>query len=230
MNWECDSCSHIHKSNPTSCSNCGHTVFSPTGKDAESSSGGSRTKQILIALLLIAIVLVGAFYVYSITAEEPAEELNRVQLEYQIHQEVNEERTNQGLAPLEFDSEIRTVARDYSKQMATEGFFGHRDAQGNSFQDRYTAAGYNCSVQLNKSHVLEGGENLAQSHYNKPVNTSQGVVTTHKTSESLAEGIVSGWMASEGHRDNILTPEWENEGIGVYVTQNKSVYVTQNFC
>ena len=37
-------------------------------------------------------------------------------------------------------------------------------------------------------------------------------------------------MNSPGHRENILTGVFDREGIGVEITQDYKVYVTQNFC
>ncbi|MBS1128555.1 MAG: serine protease, partial [Nitrospirae bacterium] len=39
-----------------------------------------------------------------------------------------------------------------------------------------------------------------------------------------------GWMNSQGHRKNILTPHWLNQGIGVFISTDDTVYITQNFC
>ncbi len=37
-------------------------------------------------------------------------------------------------------------------------------------------------------------------------------------------------MNSPGHRENILTEIYDREGIGVEITDDHKVYVTQNFC
>ncbi len=37
-------------------------------------------------------------------------------------------------------------------------------------------------------------------------------------------------MKSPGHRENILTPHWKREGIGVEIAPDDNVYITQNFC
>lgn len=42
--------------------------------------------------------------------------------------------------------------------------------------------------------------------------------------------IVDGWMNSTGHRENILNPDYEASGTGVFITENGSVYATQEFC
>jgi uncharacterized protein YkwD len=55
----------------------------------------------------------------------------------------------------------------------------------------------------------------------------------HDTEEELAKGIVTQWMNSPGHRENILTPDWQREGLGIEATMqdgNIAVYATQNYC
>jgi len=37
-------------------------------------------------------------------------------------------------------------------------------------------------------------------------------------------------MQSTGHRENILTPHWRRQGIGVGIDPDNRVLVTQNFC
>jgi uncharacterized protein YkwD len=37
-------------------------------------------------------------------------------------------------------------------------------------------------------------------------------------------------MHSARHRENILTPHWRHQGIGVEIGSGNQVYITQNFC
>jgi uncharacterized protein YkwD len=46
--------------------------------------------------------------------------------------------------------------------------------------------------------------------------------------DELARSTVQGWMESPGHRENIMTP-FTREGIGIYVTGEGEVYITENF-
>ena len=48
--------------------------------------------------------------------------------------------------------------------------------------------------------------------------------------EKIAQTTVQGWMKSPGHRKNILTPYFKSEGIGIVVSPDDKVYITQNFC
>ena len=64
---------------------------------------------------------------------------------------------------------------------------------------------------------------------------STTTVGTRKTynwlpEEEVARRAVVGWMGSPGHRASILRPYWEHEGIGIVITQDHRVYLTQNFC
>ena len=46
--------------------------------------------------------------------------------------------------------------------------------------------------------------------------------------QSNASAVVTAWMNSEGHRENILKPEYRKIGIGVYYL-NDTPYWVQNF-
>lgn len=48
---------------------------------------------------------------------------------------------------------------------------------------------------------------------------------THK---KLASSTVRGWMNSPGHRQNILNPYYDKEGIVVSISSDDKVYITQD--
>lgn len=113
--------------------------------------------------------------------------------------------------------------------MATRGYFSHTSPDGGTFADRYERFDYTCRAPTGDGSYLTGGENIAQTWYDTRVGTGEGTVR-YTTADELARGIVTQWMNSQGHRENILTPEWRNEGIGIVVTEDGKVYATQNFC
>lgn len=152
--------------------------------------------------------------------------IDRAEVEFYVHEEINEERTSRGLSRLNWDSELREIARYHSNQMAAEGFFAHTSPSGQTMGDRYDRFGYNCRVSAGGNRYLTGAENIAQTYHHKNV-IGRGRLTTDR---EVAEALVQQWMESEGHRENILKPEWNNEGIGVYLTSENEVYATQNFC
>jgi uncharacterized protein YkwD len=76
-----------------------------------------------------------------------------------------------------------------------------------------------------------GAENIALGHLYRSIRTVNSVVSYDwYTLDQIAHKTVQGWMNSPGHRKNILTPHWQNEGIGISVAPDGAVYFTQNFC
>lgn len=160
--------------------------------------------------------------------------LNTARVERLVHERINEIRESRGLRQLNQDPVLREVASEYSRKMATEGFYSHTSPSGNTFADRYREEGYQCRVPMSENRYATGAENILYTYAFTDVRTDSGIV--HYESETeLAQGMVRAWMNSEGHRENILKTYWRNEGIGVYVIENPEgdgvkVYATQNFC
>lgn len=99
---------------------------------------------------------------------------------------VNAERTSRGLAPVEPEDSLRTLARRYSDDMFKRGYFSHYNPEGDSPFDRMGKAGIS---------YLYAGENLALA-----------------PSTELA---MQGLMNSPGHKANMLKPEFKKIGVGV---------------
>ncbi|WP_266074776.1 CAP domain-containing protein [Haladaptatus caseinilyticus] len=163
------------------------------------------------------------------TTSSESDGFDRRDVERLVHQFVNEERTERGLDPISFDTELRDIARSHSADMAARSYFSHTSPEGDNFVDRYEQAGYTCRAPTGDGSSLPGGENIAQTWYDRSINTDDGTVR-YTTERELARGLVNQWMNSQGHRENILTDAWQNEGIGIYVTDDGKVYATQNFC
>jgi uncharacterized protein YkwD len=108
------------------------------------------------------------------------------QAEAQMVALVNEERMAVGLQPLTLDPRLVPVARAHSEEMFRLRYFGHQSPVTGTPFDRLDQDGIRYS---------RAGENLAY---------AQSVTVAHR-----------GLMASEGHRDNILRPEFTRIGIGV---------------
>ncbi|HKY05877.1 MAG TPA: CAP domain-containing protein, partial [Blastocatellia bacterium] len=125
-------------------------------------------------------------------------------LEFDCFHEVNLQREAHGLKPLRYSEELLEVARFYSRRMAEENFFSHKDPDGRTVRQRVTDAGITWRVV---------GENLAYSNgYINPVAVS-----------------VKGWMESPGHRKNILDPAYSEAAIGAWISSNGTVYFTEIF-
>jgi len=99
---------------------------------------------------------------------------------------VNRERAAAGLKPLTVDMQLVQVARAKAKDMIVNGYFGHQSPTYGSPFDQMKAAGITYRY---------AGENLAGA--------------------STLEQAHTGLMNSEGHRKNILSPNFTHIGIGV---------------
>jgi uncharacterized protein YkwD len=91
-------------------------------------------------------------------------------------------------------------------------------------------------IELNqlsiKKPIFEGiGENILQNSLYEQAWYLEGEIVSYDwySYEEIAESTVDGWMKSPNHKENILTPSWQSEGIGISATDYK-VYITQNFC
>jgi len=139
-------------------------------------------------------------------------------IERLIHEEVNEERAAAGLDRLSTDDDLQRVARNHSADMVADGYVGHESPDGVTPADRLAAAG--CRA---------GGENVAQSWIDEPV-AVDGETIVAEDEAAVAAHLVDRWMASPGHRENILRESFAESGVGVIVTDDNRVYATQKFC
>ncbi|AHZ23552.1 hypothetical protein BM92_13275 [Haloferax mediterranei ATCC 33500] len=158
-----------------------------------------------------------------------SDDLDTHRIELLIFERLNEERQKRGLSPVEYDLELQAIARYHSKDMAESGYFAHDSPDGESLKARYQKFGYNCKVPVGGNAYMTGSENIAQTYHDENV-VGAGYLATE---QELADGLMDQWMNSTGHRKNILTPEWNNIGVGVYIIEESggtAVYATQNFC
>ena len=141
-------------------------------------------------LLALAVLSFGASS--AAAAGKPVRTLSAAnQLESRVLGELNAIRRANGLVPLTLSRPLSASADSHSRAMGTFGFFGHSSRDGSVFWKRvqrfYRAASYgNWSV----------GENLLWS-----------------TAGIDAVAALKLWMASPGHRKNILTARWREVGL-----------------
>ncbi|MBI5158927.1 CAP domain-containing protein [Candidatus Micrarchaeota archaeon] len=140
----------------------------------------------------------------NLSASQILEERFYPDIERDVFNAVNEERVKNGLPALKWADDLSSVARNHSRDMGLNGFFAHENLQGKSPFDRISEAGINYSV---------AGENLGLT-YNYPDQVKE---------------IVKQWMNSPSHRKNILDPEFEESGVGVYKSINSTYYYTHMF-
>ena len=163
-------------------------------------------------------------------APRPQPTVSATRLEKAIHDLINRERRAQGLSALAWDGSLGAVARAHSADMAKRNYFSHSSPEGDGFGRRYLKARYRCAVRVGNTDYL-GAENIARGNLYTSVTTVNGIQHFDWNSEEkIARTAVAGWMASPGHRANILTAHWRHEGIGLAIARDRKVYITQNFC
>ena len=151
-------------------------------------------------------------------------------LEKKIHNMINKEREKRGLPVLLWDESLHSIARKYSQDMAQRNFFSHNDPEGRSFCDRYRAARFKCSINVGDTICL-GAENISQDNLIHSSFYKDGKTFFNKnTEDEIAASVVKRWMSSKSHRRNILTPYFKRQGIGVALSEDGKVYVTEDFC
>jgi uncharacterized protein YkwD len=99
---------------------------------------------------------------------------------------VNEVRAQNGLSTLVYNPQLATDAQQYADFIAAHDVLNHT-ADGRTLDKRAEAAGYTTWTAL--------GENLA------------GGYDTY-------DDALAAWMASPGHRENILNPVFQETGVG----------------
>jgi len=172
----------------------------------------------------------------STTATVSKPTINISSLEPQIHALINQQRALNGLDQLSYDINLVSIARYHSQDMAENNYFSHTDLANHDFVYRYQMFGYACKILIQTfengtSLFSEGAENLAQNNLYDSITYVNGVpIYNWNTQNQIAASTVSGWMNSTGHRENILTYYWKNEGIGVAIASDGKVYITENFC
>ncbi|MEU3856590.1 CAP domain-containing protein [Streptomyces sp. NPDC028722] len=111
---------------------------------------------------------------------------------------VNAERTKVGCQALTLNPVLTKAAQAHSADMAAHQNMSHTGSDGSAPGDRITAAGYAWSSY---------GENVAYGY-------------------GTAEQVMAGWMASPGHRANILNCSFQEIGVGL---AQPGSYWTQDF-
>jgi uncharacterized protein YkwD len=121
---------------------------------------------------------------------------------------LNNERAAQGLRPVVEAQGLTQPSRAYSARMVGESFFAHESPDGGTLVDRLTGVGY-----IAPDGDWTVGENIAW---------GQGPLSTPRS-------IVAAWMASPGHRKNILNCKARSMGAGVAYAADGTPYYTQVF-
>jgi uncharacterized YkwD family protein len=118
--------------------------------------------------------------------------------EQKVVELTNQERAKNGLPALQVDLTLSKMAHEKSRDMSANGYFSH------------TSPTYGSPFDMMKKYGISyryAGENIAMG-------------------QRTPEEVVKAWMNSEGHRKNILSPNFNMIGVG-YMAQGN--YWTQEF-
>jgi uncharacterized protein YkwD len=107
---------------------------------------------------------------------------------------LNLQRAAQGVGPLVENAALSSASTGYSQRMVAQGFFAHESPDGGTLVERLTGAGY-----LGDDAAWVVGENIGW---------GQGSLATPRS-------MVSAWMNSPGHRENLLSPDYAEVGLGL---------------
>lgn len=100
-----------------------------------------------------------------------------------------------------------------------------RLAYAEDLQDAADTRAYECSIQF--SHTRPDGSSCHDIVTKDYYVTGENLVLVDKPI-ATAENIMSRWMVSKGHRDNILLPEFTELAVGVYEHRGR-IYAAQIF-
>lgn len=114
---------------------------------------------------------------------------------------VNVERSKAGLNPLTLDADVSNVATKKSQDMIDNNYFAHNSPTYGSPFDMLKKFGISYKT---------AGENIAMG-------------------QKTPKEVVNAWMNSEGHRKNILNPNYSKIGVGIAQKSGGSIYWTQIF-
>jgi uncharacterized protein YkwD len=112
-------------------------------------------------------------------------------LELDVVARINAQRTARGLRPLRVSRGLTAAASYHSREMGLRGFFEHESVNGAPFWKR-----------IERFYPMGRGS------------WAVGENIFYETPDSSAASAVHEWMKSPGHRQNILSPEWREIGIG----------------
>jgi hypothetical protein len=133
---------------------------------------------------------------------------------------INGERQSRGLEPLTLEIDLNASAEQHSRWMLRTDTFSHTGANGSSADQRIVQSGFDLSGWAGS------GENIAIQSARGAQGFADDVADLHRA-----------LMNSDGHRANLLKPEYDYIGIGIEVGSFtypggptlQSVVVTQNF-
>lgn len=159
----------------------------------------------LLGAVLVAVLVFTGSGLAQLPAQLPP--LPEHHLEAPLLTRTNAAREEAGAAPVAHSPALAQAARHHAEEMARLGYLSHvSPTPGRGRPEE--------RVRLVGGTVAVLGENLAE-------------VSARGT--DVAERVVTGWLASPGHRSNLLRDDWTHVGFGVAESASGRAYVAQVF-
>ena len=136
-----------------------------------------------------------------------AQSMTIQEFELEIWRLTNVQRAYYKIPLLSYDHGLADLSRLHSQNMLKHNFFAHKDHLGDEVGGR--------KIKYYPSLLVTAiGENLGKFRNSSGAFSPMDVIT--------------GWMMSPPHRENILNPEYTHLGVGL-VLKGDTMYATQNF-
>lgn len=147
-------------------------------------------------LSLISLFAISSFGVNTNAQISPQNEIK-------VLNEINKNRSQNNLKPLNINEKLNKTASFYAQNLAQNNYISHKGLDGQNASDRITKFGYNWTTF---------GENIAAGSDNPTITVER-------------------WMQSSGHKANILNSEFCEIGIGYGYNESSNYkhYWTVNF-
>jgi uncharacterized protein YkwD len=142
-----------------------------------------------VAVLAVAVLLPGPAHAACANANAAPGSSGDRELRRAVRCIVNEERVRRGLRPVRAQRSLGEAARGHARDMVRRGYFAH-EREGSTLRSRLRDAGWD-------GH--SAGETIAYGC----------------GSLGVPRAIVEGWMASDAHREILLSRRYRRAGIGV---------------
>ncbi len=156
-------------------------------------------------LLIIALLLASQFFVSQTRRHAPAVLGVAANISVDdLLRITNQDRQANGLPPLRLDGELMQAAAGKAQDMFVNNYWAHISPSGTTPWDFIKGAGYN---------YLYAGENLARGY-------------------DTADSVVNAWMNSPSHRENMLSPNYQDVGFAIKtgtLTGDETVLVVEEF-
>jgi uncharacterized protein YkwD len=233
VEWECTECGRSHPKNSPPCSRCGNMQLESVERNQPLDSGEisagiglSDVMKFAGALVVVGVLIFGMFNAGVLSqSQAPTVEnvpgdanyssgLDLSTVEYQIYDDINEERSSEGYETLPLEPKTADIAEYYNKKMVKKSEYPLEKSSKEVF-DQFGS----CSEP-----------NLASNRLAYDSTTDKRAIDRYANEKELARALSSSWLSDSGTRPILLDDGVSSIGIDVHVAEDGSIYATVTFC